>query len=273
MRFDYYPFRLLANEYGIDSSILFQFMPDWIMKSYDYNIPVESENNLINEMVDLICDFSVDVVQKGEKYTLKIMYSDKYSNDIVKRFVEAYKLILSQIINVKELSEINYCSDNDIELRDSINETEHPLSYDDILDAFNDNLAKYPNNKVVVYNDNDYTYTEGAYIADKIAKQLIDLGVEAQDYVGFLIPRSELYLFSILGIMSIGGVYVPLDDKLPDERVEFILNDTDSKVVIVSDETYGRVNNLVDDDVILLNISTIVDGAVGSLSSLPIVSR
>ena len=30
MRYNSYPFRLMAKEYGIDSGILFQFMPDWI---------------------------------------------------------------------------------------------------------------------------------------------------------------------------------------------------------------------------------------------------
>ena len=67
-------------------------------------------------MDDLIADFSVDVSQNGSKYTLSIMYSDKYSRDMVERFAQTYNLILSQIISVKELSEINYVTDSDIEL-------------------------------------------------------------------------------------------------------------------------------------------------------------
>ena len=63
----------------------------------------------------------------------------------------------------------------------------------------------------------------------------------------------------------------PLDDKLPDERIKFILEDTDCDIVIVSDETYDRVVGLVDDDAVLLNISDIVNGEVGSLSSLSVV--
>ena len=75
------------------------------------------------------------------------------------------------------------------------------------------------------------------------------LGVEAQDNVAFMVERSELYMFCVLGILSYGGVYVPLDDKLPDERIRFILEDTDCGVVIVSDETYNRANDLTDDAV------------------------
>ena len=68
--------------------------------------------------------------------------------------------------------------------------------------------------------------------------RLKELGIESQDNVAFLTERSELYMFSILGVLSAGAVYVPLDDAHPDERIKFILNDTQSKVVIVSDETY-----------------------------------
>ena len=124
---------------------------------------------------------------------------------------------------------------------------------------------------MVSYNDKSYSYGEGAFIADRIAKSLIDLGVESGDCVGFLVPRSELYVFSVLGIMSMGGVYVPLDDALPDERLKFMLEDTESKVVVVSDDTYERAEGLVGDGVVLLNISEIISGDVGCLSSLPVV--
>lgn len=70
----------------------------------------------------------------------------------------------------------------------------------DILDAFNDNLSKYPDNPLVHYKDNSYTYSESAFIADRIAKSLKEMGVKKQDHVAFLVERSELYVFNILGI-------------------------------------------------------------------------
>ena len=72
----------------------------------------------------------------------------------------------------------------------------------------------------------------------------------------------EKYVFGVLGILSMGGVYVPLDDRHPDERLEFMIKDTGSKVLIVSNETYVRAQGLIDDDVVLLNISDIMDGDI-----------
>ena len=267
MRYNYYPFRLLAKKYDIDSNIQFQFMPDWINDEVNIQSIDLEENDLLSEMGASITDLSVDVIQKANKYSLNIYYSEKYSSDFIQHFAESYKLILQDMLQVDELSDINYITNDDIQLLNSYNKTEYPLEYEDVLDAFNDNLKKYPNSALVSMNDNVYSYAEGAYIADKIAKDLLDFGVESGDHVGFLTNRSEYYMFSVLGILSMGGVYVPLDDAHPDERIRFILEDTKSKVVIVSDDTYNRVKDL-SDNVILFNISDIIKEGVGTLSYL-----
>ena len=275
MRYNYYPFRLLANKYDINSDILFQFIPKWIKDDdieMDYDLLADSEGiDLISTMNDFISDFTFEVIQNIDGYILRVIYSDKYSSDLVGHFVESYNLILQEMLCVDRLSDMNYISAEDIKLLDGYNETDHELLYGDVLDAFNDNLIKYPNNNFVSFKDVSYTYGEGAFIANKIAEQLIDLGVGAQDCVSFLVERSELYMFCALGILSMGGVYVPLDDKLPDERIKFMLNDTGSKVVVVSDETYDYVDSLMDDSVVLLNISDIVNDEVGKLNELSVV--
>ncbi|WP_296889690.1 non-ribosomal peptide synthetase, partial [uncultured Methanobrevibacter sp.] len=271
MKYNYYPFRTLAKKYNIDSSILFQFLPEWIGDD-ETSIEFESipKERIIEEMEELINDLSVRIIQNGQKYNILIQYSNKYSNEVIERFINSYKLILSQIIGVNELSEIEYVSKEDLEYLDSYNMTESSLDYDDILDAFNDNLSKYPNNNLVAYKDVYYTYSEGAFVADKIAKSLIDMGVEKEDCVAFLVERSELYMFSILGILSAGAVYVPLDDVYPDERLQFILKDSGSNIVIASDETYNRAKN-ISDELKILNVSGIVGEEKGKIDKLPAV--
>ena len=148
-----------------------------------------------------------------------------------------------------------------------LNNTTMNTEFDDLLDAFNDNLSKYPNNNLVSMNDKVYTYGEGAFIAHRIAQKLKELDVKVHDHVSFLVERSELYMFSILGILSTGAVYVPLDDNLPDERLKFILDDTKPKVAIVSDETYERAKSL-NEDITILNVSDIIKGEINHNESV-----
>ena len=273
MKYNYYPFRVLATEYDIDSSILFQYMPEWIGIEGDgeeSNDVIGSRyEGFVEEMDDLITDFNVDIVQQDSTYIMNITYSEKYSRVMMERFMESYKLILSQLISAETLSDINYVLESDLELLDSINQTEHALDYDDILDAFNDNLSNNPDSNLVSFNDEVYTYAEGAFIAGKIAESLKDLGVGIGDNVAFLVERSELYMFSVLGILSTGAAYVPLDDAHPDDRIQFILNDTDPKVVLVSDETCERAENLIG-AAATLNVSDILKEDIGTLEELPV---
>ncbi|WP_405290050.1 D-alanine--poly(phosphoribitol) ligase subunit DltA [Methanobrevibacter sp.] len=267
MKYDLYPFRVLANEYDLNSDILFQYshnlFSDMLNKD-DLKYDVDELEH------DLNADLSFYIFNDGkDKFIIRILYSSLYSKSFIEHFVESYKLILHDMIEVNELKDINYMSDADLKLLDSYNQTEHSLIYDDILDAFNDNLLKYPQNELVSYYDVSYSYAEGAYIADAISRKLIDLGVEAQDCISFLVPRSELYMFCVLAIMSAGAVYVPLDENLPDERIRFMIKDTESRVVIVSDETYERGCDLAQDSTVL-NISDIVNGEIKSLNKLDV---
>ena len=214
MKYNYYPFRILAKEYDIDSNVLFQFIPDWIN---DENTN-SSFSNDIGDVKNMISDFAVNVIQNGDRYDLTIVYSGKYCDEFIQRFMESYKLVLHEITRANKLRDINYVLQSDLDLLEDINKTEHSLKYDDILDAFNDNLTNHPDNELVAYNDRSYSYAEGAYISDKIAKRLVEMGVKSQDCVSFFVERCEYYMFSVLGISAMGGVYVPLDENLPDER-------------------------------------------------------
>ena len=73
-----------------------------------------------------------------------------------------------------------------------------------------------------------------------------------------------------MAILSIGAVYVPLDLNLPEERAKFILEDTDSKVLIVSDDTYKYVED-ISVDCLIFNVSDIFREEVSTLDSLPVV--
>ncbi len=265
MKYDLYPFRILANQYDLNTDILFQYSHDLFYSLMaDGEMPFKVHDLKHDLMGDL--SFFIFDVDDG-RLGIRILYSEKFSYEFIEHFAESYKLILKEIISKNSLSDINYTSVSDLRKLDEYNQTEHDLEYCDILEAFNDHLAKYPDDPLVSYENRVYSYGESAFLADKIAKSLNDLGVQSQDNVAFLVERSELYMLSALAIMSIGAVYVPIDDAHPDETINFILNDTHAKVLIVNDSTYERASSL-GSGAVLLNVSDIVNEDLETLSSL-----
>ena len=260
-----YPFRLLASEFNLNNDVSFEY-------NYDLNDVSDIGDDIIfSDKADRVSEFSCVVNDLDDGYLVGVNHSDNFSQITAKRFVMVFKEVLIQCLDKENLKDIDYISNEDIGLLDSYNHTETLLMYNDVLDAFNDNLAKYPDNNLVSFNDKIYSYAEGAFIANEISNCLKDIGVEKHDNIAFLVEHSELYLFCILGILSSGAAYVPLDDAHPDNRIQLILDDIDARVVISSDETYGRVKYLIDDNTEVLNISDITNKDIGSLTKLPVV--
>lgn len=125
-----------------------------------------------------------------------------------------------------------------------------------ILVDFNNNLAKFPKNKTihqlfeeqvsktpdnvaVVFQDQKITYKELNERANQLGHYLRKKGVNSNNLVCLCLDRSIEMIISMLGVLKAGGAYVPLDPDYPQERKQFILEDTGAKILITH-------NNLID---------------------------
>ena len=85
------------------------------------------------------------------------------------------------------------------------------------------------------------TYGELDVAANQVASLLIELGVGPETCVAFWLPRSVHVSVAMLGILKSGGAYVPLDAEYPTERVQYILQDCGSQLVITTSEFRQRL--------------------------------
>ncbi|HEX6904704.1 MAG TPA: amino acid adenylation domain-containing protein [Thermoanaerobaculia bacterium] len=76
------------------------------------------------------------------------------------------------------------------------------------------------------------TYGELEARANRLAHRLRRLSVRRGEPVGLWMGRSLDLLAAVLGILKSGAVYVPLDAAWPAERVETILSDTGTRVLV-----------------------------------------
>ena len=64
------------------------------------------------------------------------------------------------------------------------------------------------------------------------AKMLQGLGVTAGDSVGVYVPYVKDVITGALSVWKAGGVYIPMDDAYPAERLEYILRDSNAKAIL-----------------------------------------
>ena len=78
------------------------------------------------------------------------------------------------------------------------------------------------------------TYAELNARANRLAHYLRSLGVGPDVLVGLCLERSVEMIVAMLGVLKAGGAYLPLNPAYPQERLAFMLDDTQARVLITN---------------------------------------
>ncbi len=82
------------------------------------------------------------------------------------------------------------------------------------------------------------TYAELDLLSDRVVNALRQQGLAREEPVAIMKPAACEFLAAVLGVLKAGGTYFPVDVDTPTKRLEFLLNDSVSRLVL-SDEA-GR---------------------------------
>ncbi|MCG1048882.1 AMP-binding protein, partial [Mycetohabitans sp. B6] len=101
-----------------------------------------------------------------------------------------------------------------------------------IHQLFEAQVARTPEATALVYEDQTLSYAELNARANRLAHQLIELGVVPDARVAICVQRSPALVVGLLAILKAGGAYVPLDPTYPSERLAHILVDAAPSIVL-----------------------------------------
>lgn len=104
--------------------------------------------------------------------------------------------------------------------------------YQCIHQLFEAQVEKTPNAVAIVFENQQLSYRELNNRANHLAYHLQNLGVKPEVLVGICMERSLEMVVAVLGVLKAGGAYLPLDPAHPQERLAFILKDTQSPLLL-----------------------------------------
>jgi amino acid adenylation domain-containing protein/non-ribosomal peptide synthase protein (TIGR01720 family) len=108
-----------------------------------------------------------------------------------------------------------------------------------IHELFTEQAARTPVATALIFEGRRVTYVELEERANRLAHQLIGVGVGLETLVGLFVPRGVDMVVGMLAILKAGGAYVPIDPAFPDERVARIQDHT--PLVVTTDELRDRL--------------------------------
>ena len=111
-----------------------------------------------------------------------------------------------------------------------------------VVELFEAQVDKYPDKTAVIACDTTLTYLELNEQANIIAHSLFACGIQKGDIVAFKLKRRSYLLCVLMGIIKSGATYLPIDPDYPQERINYMLADSNAKVCI-TEENLGTFQN------------------------------
>ncbi len=204
-------------------------------------------------------DLLLSALENGDDLRLKLEYSyDLFRHETVERFIMYYKRIINQVIENPDckLADIKLLDPKEEEqLLELLNDTDQVYKKEDtIVELFEKQVKRNPNQIAIQHENTCLTYKELQSKSNQIYGYLQrEKSIKAGDTIGILLDRDEYLIPSILGTLKTGAAFVPIDLKLPQERIHTIIEGANLKALITSNK-----NPLRDANVDTINLDEVI---------------
>ena len=189
-------------------------------------------------------DFNIHIYDINDTGDLIINYDyliDKYSAEDV---IDVHNRIVHMINQVLTDNDIG---SSDIEIvtpveKDKIlnvfNNTDVDYPRDKtIVDLFEEQVEKTPDNVAVVFEDKKLTYRELNEKANSLARYLINQDIKPGTVIGLRLNKRLEMIIGILAIIKSGCCYLPINMQYPQDRVDFMLSDSNAKLLLGTEDS------------------------------------
>ncbi|MEV5427837.1 non-ribosomal peptide synthase/polyketide synthase [Streptomyces sp. NPDC052701] len=121
------------------------------------------------------------------------------------------------------------------------NGTAHGRPTRTLVDLFEEQAARTPHATAVTCGDDRLDYAALDAAAGRLAHRLAEAGAGPERHVALALPRSTDLVVAILAVLKAGAAYLPVDPKLPADRVARLLADAAPVTVVTTTGTAGRL--------------------------------
>ncbi len=164
-----------------------------------------------------------------------------FSEETIKRLFTHFKELLKSVVKnvdtkIAELSMLSKSEEN--KLLHVFNQPQIAFPKEEtIVSLFEKQVEINPQNIAVTFEGETLTYLELDQKSNQVARYLNKKGVIEEELVGICIERSLEMIIGLLGILKAGGTYVPIDPKYPEDRIQYIIEDSEVSFVITSSKS------------------------------------
>ncbi|QNV63831.1 Gramicidin S synthase 2 [Paenibacillus polymyxa E681] len=190
---------------------------------------------------NVVTDCSFEFSLTGGTIQLALSYNEHlYDSEFMTRVVGHLNRLLVVGLHELELDIVRadmLSEDEKFQLLQSFNDTEKDYPRDRTIHQLVEEQAKrVPEATAVVFEGRRLSYAELNERANRLARTLRSIGVLPNQLVGLMVRRSLETVVGILAVLKAGGAYVPIDPEYPEERIRYILENSNAQLLLTQRE-------------------------------------
>jgi amino acid adenylation domain-containing protein len=207
------------------------------------NVPATSQNGALKidkteiDPGTALFDLTLNLTETGDSIAGYLQYStDLFESETISRMINHLQLLLENAVSDPErrLSQLRMLSEEErqqLVVGWNATASEYPkeLTW---VQLFERQVARSPQATALVFGQQRLSYEQLNGRANQLARHLRKLGVGPESLVGICAERSLELVVGILGVLKAGGAYLPMDPVYPAERLAFMLEDAQVKVLL-----------------------------------------
>lgn len=185
-------------------------------------------------------DIYLSVVEDKGGYSLSLeLLCERHMKEMPVFALEKYLQILKICVDAPfiKVSEIDSFTPGEQRAMMEVNATRSDIRHNSIFHAYERQVANYPDDTALVFENTALSYRELDQKANQLASYLT-----AQDKIGIgdrvavYMPRSIESVICMLGILKCGACYVPISTESPASRIQYIIDLIQPAVILVRED-------------------------------------
>lgn len=119
--------------------------------------------------------------------------------------------------------------------------TAHNVPFQTIQERIEENVRKNPNMEILECNGTVLTYGEWNKRVNQFAHYLIGAGVEKEDRIAVMLPKTIERYIVLFSVVKAGGAFVPIDPAYPKERIRYMIKDSGAKWLVTANQEQEHI--------------------------------